>query len=113
MSTQPESPLTARYDSAEDALARAATTSAAVAAAYAACAAVCREAGCICYALAAGDGAARFTNCPECNGKGWHYGDCHPRETCGICNGEGAVVEVHDPRCPDALASRIEAQGKG
>lgn len=27
--------------------------------------------------------------CKDCNGRGWHRGDCHPRETCGTCLGSG------------------------
>ena len=27
--------------------------------------------------------------CPECNGRGWHVGECHPREECGACYGTG------------------------
>jgi hypothetical protein len=34
--------------------------------------------------------------CPECEGRGWHIGECHPRETCGICNGSGLVLKVGD-----------------
>lgn len=29
--------------------------------------------------------------CPECKGRGWHVGDCHPRETCGVCDGSGVL----------------------
>ena len=34
--------------------------------------------------------------CPECKGRGWHVGECHPREACGICRGSGLVVRVGD-----------------
>lgn len=27
--------------------------------------------------------------CLECTGRGWHPGDCHPRETCAACDGTG------------------------
>lgn len=27
--------------------------------------------------------------CPECKGRGWHPGDCHPREECAKCEGTG------------------------
>ncbi len=27
--------------------------------------------------------------CEECKGRGWHIGDCHPREECGACKGTG------------------------
>lgn len=27
--------------------------------------------------------------CTECDGRGWHVGECHPRETCGVCMGLG------------------------
>lgn len=30
--------------------------------------------------------------CKECNSRGWHWGDCHPRETCGVCDGAGIVA---------------------
>jgi hypothetical protein len=33
------------------------------------------------------------TPCPECLGRGWHVGECHPQETCGTCLG-GKVVPV-------------------
>jgi hypothetical protein len=23
--------------------------------------------------------------CTECKGRGWHVGECHPREACGAC----------------------------
>lgn len=37
--------------------------------------------------------------CAECGGKGWHIGDCHPRETCGACNGAGVKqLGVEDAR---------------
>ena len=29
--------------------------------------------------------------CPYCKGRGWHHGDCHPQETCGVCNGHGRI----------------------
>ena len=29
--------------------------------------------------------------CPECKGRGWHVGDCHPRESCGVCSGTGVA----------------------
>jgi hypothetical protein len=37
---------------------------------------------------------ATTVRCPECKGRGWHPGDCHPREECGRCDGTG--------RCPPA-----------
>jgi hypothetical protein len=27
--------------------------------------------------------------CLSCKGRGWHHGDCHPREVCGACDGTG------------------------
>lgn len=31
--------------------------------------------------------------CPDCKGRGWHVGECHPQEVCGTCGGNGAVRE--------------------
>jgi hypothetical protein len=40
---------------------------------------------------------ARFAPpCPECKGRGWHVGECHPRETCGVCRGSGLVLKAGD-----------------
>lgn len=27
--------------------------------------------------------------CAECDGRGWHIGECYPREECGGCGGTG------------------------
>jgi len=27
--------------------------------------------------------------CQSCKGRGWHIGECHPREACGACVGTG------------------------
>lgn len=27
--------------------------------------------------------------CASCAGRGWNSGECHPRETCGVCLGSG------------------------
>lgn len=35
--------------------------------------------------------AGEPTKCLECRGRGWHVGECHPRETCGACSGEGVI----------------------
>lgn len=46
-------------------------------------------------AIKAADAEWREQNaarCPECKGRGWHMGDCHPRETCGVCDGTGRVA---------------------
>ena len=40
-----------------------------------------------------------FERCPECKGRGWHVGDCHPREVCGACDGTGKMR-----CCPAAVA---------
>lgn len=29
------------------------------------------------------------TKCAECKGRGWHVGECHPREECGACLATG------------------------
>lgn len=29
--------------------------------------------------------------CPWCQGRGWHHGECHPKEQCGGCDGNGRV----------------------
>lgn len=29
--------------------------------------------------------------CPDCKGRGWHIGECHPQEECGTCLGSGRV----------------------
>jgi hypothetical protein len=34
--------------------------------------------------------------CPECKGRGWHPGDCHPREECGVCGGTGCATDKGD-----------------
>lgn len=34
--------------------------------------------------------------CTECNGRGWHIGDCHPWETCGVCDGTGCLPRGSD-----------------
>jgi hypothetical protein len=34
--------------------------------------------------------------CPECKGRAWHVGECHPRETCGVCCGSGLVLKAGD-----------------
>ena len=31
-------------------------------------------------------------DCNECKGRGWHIGECHPREECGACAGTGNVL---------------------
>ncbi len=36
--------------------------------------------------------------CTECGGRGWHPGDCHPHEVCGICDGFG-WPDIDRPRC--------------
>lgn len=46
--------------------------------------------------------------CPECRGRGWHVGDCHPQETCGVCDGAGKV-----PHKPSPLAAEARAQLRG
>lgn len=33
-------------------------------------------------------------DCRECRGRGWHIGECHPRETCGVCDGTGKRPKV-------------------
>jgi hypothetical protein len=46
--------------------------------------------------------------CRECDGRGWHVGECHPQEECGACfgTGEGLSRAVADyiialeKRCP-------------
>lgn len=67
----------------------------------AACAALCREAGCICNELADLD-KLRYGGAPV-HFRGRFAGR---QRTDGM-----GTVEIHDPRCPLALASRIEAQG--
>jgi len=32
-----------------------------------------------------------LAKCLECGGRGWHVGECHPRETCGVCEGSGTL----------------------
>lgn len=49
--------------------------------------------------------AARTMKCRECRGRGWHVGECHPQETCGVCDGSGAVLV-------DTLDRATETQGK-
>lgn len=34
--------------------------------------------------------------CAECSGRGWHIGECHPRETCGVCCGSGLKMKAGD-----------------
>jgi len=29
--------------------------------------------------------------CPDCGGRGWYIGECHPQEKCDSCNGTGGV----------------------
>jgi len=43
-------------------------------------------------------GWGHAVECKECNGKGWHHGDCHPRETCGVCNGDKWVKTTGDEK---------------
>jgi hypothetical protein len=38
--------------------------------------------------------------CVECKGRGWHPGDCHPRETCGVCDGSGFAPAAAPPTTP-------------
>lgn len=54
----------------------------------AACASMCLEAGCLCGALCAAED---------------FFGEAH------LDGEDGWIIDSHDPRCPDALASRIEA----
>lgn len=80
----------------------------------AACAALCREAGCACEELdGAVYGPADFGPCRYCHIE--HVGAC---ASPAIFPGQipthylpDDVVLTHDPRCPEALASRIEARG--
>lgn len=37
-------------------------------------------------------GCERQGLCIECGGGGWHVGECHPRETCGSCDGSGRAT---------------------
>jgi DnaJ-class molecular chaperone len=37
------------------------------------------------------------SKCDECKGRGWHHGDCHPAEICGICNGFGTIDAARHP----------------
>lgn len=46
--------------------------------------------------------------CPECRGRGWNVGECHPQETCGACDGAGKV-----PHKPSPLAAEAVAQLRG
>ena len=32
--------------------------------------------------------------CSECNGRGWHIGECHPREQCGACGAKGGAFPL-------------------
>jgi hypothetical protein len=41
--------------------------------------------------------------CVECKGRGWHPGDCHPRETCGVCDGSGFAPAAAPPTTPAGL----------
>jgi hypothetical protein len=38
--------------------------------------------------------------CVECKGRGWHPGDCHPSETCGVCDGSGFAPAAAPPTTP-------------
>lgn len=38
----------------------------------------------------------KSNSCIECKGRGWHVGECHPRETCGVCDGAGEIVAALD-----------------
>ena len=52
----------------------------------------CRADGCVCARFRPTVYRDPSTDmCPECNGRGWHPGDCHPMETCGVCGGTGAT----------------------
>lgn len=34
-------------------------------------------------------GISTFKKCSDCEGRGWHVGECHPQEVCGACDGKG------------------------
>jgi hypothetical protein len=39
-------------------------------------------------------------SCSECAGRGWHVGECHPREECAACEGLGFAP----PRSTDSIS---------
>lgn len=43
--------------------------------------------------------------CPDCAGRGWYVGECHPQEKCGSCNGTG--VAKHDAIEIEALRQKL------
>jgi hypothetical protein len=51
------------------------------------------------------------TACPECKGRGWHVGDCHPRETCGVCDGTGRAFAAKLPAPSPTVGSADEGKG--
>lgn len=53
--------------------------------------------------------------CSSCKGRGWHVGECHPREVCGDCDGNGRArallgrfiaLEVKRPAAPGRSRGR-------
>lgn len=48
--------------------------------------------------------------CRACNGRGWHVGECHPREECGACKGSGGT---DDHQLAERLARCLETACDG
>jgi len=46
---------------------------------------------------------ANKVRCHYCKGRGWHVGDCHPCETCGVCDGTGVLPTDYVPEVPAKL----------
>lgn len=43
-------------------------------------------------------GWGKSGTCEECGSKGWHHGECHPSETCDICDGKGTMNTAGDEK---------------